>query len=169
MKRANNFNVVYTFSWKWWTIWLYWGRVSFLCFAMKDIITRIVVTLASIALLVYTGWLFAQGTVIVLPQRATWNTASYILVFGVGILLLILFGVYPVSFKRMKRSLTAAGIWLILLGFYVLKNDVASTLYLSDLIRVLGILLIILGPTGVIIPESIKKHQEREKTQIIEV
>jgi hypothetical protein len=104
---------------------------------MKDIITRIFVTLIGIGLLVYTGWLFAQGVQIVLPARATRNMTAYGIVFAVSAALMLVFGIYPVPFKRMKRSLTAAGILSILFGFYVLRNDPNTTLFIGDLVRVL--------------------------------
>lgn len=106
---------------------------------------------------------------IVNPAFVSYNTVAYGVLAIFFLYIGVLFGVNPVDMPMMKRTLFIFGIMLVLLGYVYLLNDPTKYIYISDMIRVLGILLIILSPTGVLITEKIKEKKQSKKTQIIEV
>ncbi len=136
---------------------------------MKDIVTRIVVTLSGLALVLYCAFLWSNNAVIALPAFASFSVLLYWVLIVVGLFCAIVLGVYPLPIKRLRVILGVLGITLVFLGGYVLTNDVSKQVYISDVVRLLGVLLLILGSSGLIIPESTKKHQRDSKVEIIEI
>lgn len=67
-----------------------------------------------------------------------------------------------------KATLIVIGLVLILLGHYVLLNDPTTRVYVGDLVKVFGVAITLMGPTGLLITHEAKKKQQESKMEIIE-
>lgn len=67
-----------------------------------------------------------------------------------------------------KRILLVIGIAAIFVGYEMLINDVENMVYISDIVRVFGVLTIWLGATGVIKTKAIASQKREKNVEIIE-
>ena len=110
-----------------------------------------------------------QWVVIVQSWDATYNIAAYAILVVILFLITVIFGIYPIEIRWTKRTTTAIGLVFIIMWYYELVNDTTKMIYISDIVRLFGVVLVILGPLGYLIPNSVKKAKQERKTQIIEI
>ena len=77
---------------------------------MLDLIKRILVTLISAAVIIYTGSLIASQTLIVQPEHNGMNMLAFILMILVAGYMIIVYGIYPLYHPMQKRILTVIGV-----------------------------------------------------------
>ncbi len=134
---------------------------------MFDIIKRILVTIISGAVIVYTGSLLSSQAVIVQPEHLGLNIVSYIWLILTAAYVMVVYGVYPLYHPMQKRTLSLLGIILIVFGHYVLLNDYNTAIYVGDMIKIFGVLIFRFGATGVL--SSNKKIAAQKKDKYMEV
>ena len=134
---------------------------------MFDIIKRILVTIISGAVIVYTGSLLSSQAIIVQPEHLGLNIVSYIWLILTAAYVMVVYGVYPLYHPMQKRTLSLLGIILIVFGHYVLLNDYNTAIYVGDMIKIFGVLIFRFGATGVL--SSNKKIVAQKKDKYMEV
>ncbi len=68
-----------------------------------------------------------------------------------------------------KASLFVLGIALIIIWDTVLLNDVATSVYVSDIFKILWVVLTLLAWTNVLITDKVRKTKQEKNIEIIEV
>ena len=136
---------------------------------MRDLLKRIIIWGVSWTFLWYLVYLFSTGKIIVHPGFLEFNVLYFVVLAVVGIYLFVLFAVHPMYMKINKVSLFVLGIALVLIGDTVLINNVESSIYISDLVKILWSVLIVLAWTNFFVSAKVKKQKEESKMEIIEV
>lgn len=136
---------------------------------MKDLLKRLSIAIISWWLFWYVLYLFLKGQTIVQTGFSEYNMI-YILVLLVSCLyLFVFFAVYPIYIKMSKVTLLVLGIALIIMGDTVLINIPDQKIYISDIIKVFGVIISLLSWTNVFITSKVKKEKETKKVEIIEI
>lgn len=85
----------------------------------------------------------------------------------VGVVLLI--AVFkPAVLPQNRRSIAVFGIFIIILAHAHLEDSVVLQVYLRDVMKVIGVYLIIVGPMKLLIPKKIQEQVEQKDVEIIE-
>jgi hypothetical protein len=132
---------------------------------MKDIIKRIIIGAVSWMFIWYVAFLFSTGKTIAYELNSLYSVVLLI----VGVYLFVLFAVHPVYMKINKASLFVLGIGLLLMGDYVLINNPENYIYIADITKILGSVLIVLAWTNFFVSKKAKKQKEDSGIEIIEV
>jgi hypothetical protein len=61
------------------------------------------------------------------------------------------------------------GVALLFIGAYVLQDNPAQGIYIADIVRVIGIFLMILGPMNVLHTEKNMSKKKLKEVEVIEV
>jgi hypothetical protein len=61
------------------------------------------------------------------------------------------------------------GVALLFIGAYVLQDNPAQGVYIADIVRVIGIVLMILGPTNILHTQKNMTKKKLKEVEIIEV
>lgn len=135
---------------------------------MFDIIKRILVTLTSGAVIFYTGSLLASQSIVVQPEYIWMNLLSLLGIIAIAIYMLIVYGAYPLYHPMQKRILTVLGIGLIVFWQTVLLNDYNTWIYVWDIMKVFGVLIIRFGSTWLLTSKKISQQKKEKSIEIIE-
>ena len=116
----------------------------------------------------YAVWLIAGKATVVVEQFAQYNT---VMLFVAGVLGLYLLGTLLV------QSIVPSNRWgLLLLGVFVILasrtfygDDPASHVYLGDILSIVGIYLIIAGPSKMLLHAKTQEVRAEKDVEIIEV
>jgi hypothetical protein len=136
---------------------------------MKDLLKKIIISVVSWWFIGYLAYLFFQNTVIVQWWFSEYNMIYYIILFVICLFLFVFFGIYPIHFKITKATLFVIGIALIVIWDTVLINDISNHVYVSDIFKVLWVILTLLAWTNVLITDKVKKQKQSKKVEVIEV
>jgi hypothetical protein len=136
---------------------------------MKDLLKKIIISVVSWWFIGYLAYLFFQNTVIVQWWFSEYNMIYYIILFVICLFLFVFFGIYPIHFKITKATLFVIGIALIVIWDTVLINDISNHVYVSDIFKVLWVILTLLAWTNVLITDKVKKQKQNKKVKVIEV
>jgi len=136
---------------------------------MKDLIKRIVISLVSGWLIGYLLFLLTKWTVIVQWEYLEYNMLYYILLGVVSLYLFILFGIYPITHKFSKATVFVFGLALIVIWDTVLLNNATNMVYVSDIFKLIWVVLTLLAWTNVLVTDKVKKAKADSKIEIIEV
>ena len=131
--------------------------------SMIDTIKRTIVILINGWLLVYAFWLLIQQTIITKTEFIWLNTVVTIAIIMIAWYILITYGIYPMYHKYQKWVLFLIGVAAIVVGYEMLINDTEKMIYVSDIVRVFGVLTVWLGATGVITNTKAIAAQKRSK------
>jgi len=135
---------------------------------MKDLVKRSFVSLFSGSFLWYLIYLFYQKTIIVQWSFFDSNFIFYFFLLSAGLFLLIAFGIYPLSIKRNKVILLFLWIWFIIIGNYVLLNDIQEKIFIWDIVKVFWVIITILAPTNILVTSKVKKNITNSKMEVID-
>jgi hypothetical protein len=136
---------------------------------MKDILKRVIISLISGGLIGYLLFLFSKGAVIVHGEFVEYNVMYYVILAIICLYLFVVFGVYPISHKMSKATLFVFGLGLIVIGDTVLVDNVVNMIYVSDLFKLIGVVLTLLAWTNVLVTDKVRKEKADSKLEIIEV
>lgn len=136
---------------------------------MKDLIKRILISLVSGGLLGYLLFLLTKWSVIVHGEFLEYNNIYYVILAVVCLYLFILFGIYPIAHKMSKATLFVFGLALIVIWDTVLVNNPTDMVYVSDLFKLIGVVLTLLAWTNVLVTDKVRKEKADKKVEIIEV
>lgn len=131
--------------------------------SMIDTIKRTIVILINGWLLVYAFRLLIQQTIITKTEFIWLNAVVTIAIIMIAWYILITYGIYPMYHKYQKWVLFLIGVAAIVVGYEMLINDTEKMIYVSDIVRVFGVLTVWLGATGVITNTKAIAAQKRSK------
>ncbi len=134
---------------------------------MIDHIKRIAVTLINGGVLVYALWLMIQQTIVVKTEYVWLNTLVLIGIVLVAWYIMITYGIYPMYHKMQKRLLLVLGVAAIVVGHEMLINNIDAMIYVSDIVKVFGVMVVWFGATGVI--TKTKTITEQKRLQNVEI
>lgn len=135
---------------------------------MIDTLKRIAVIVINGGLIVYALRLLMHHTVVVQADFAWLNSIVLIALVLIAGYIGTIYGIRPTYHKMQKRILLVIGIAAIFVGYEMLINDVENMVYISDIVRVFGVLTIWLGATGVIKTKAIASQKREKNVEIIE-
>jgi len=135
---------------------------------MKDLIKRSLISIVSCAFLWYVVYMFLQDIIIVQWNFFDSNMLFYLLLVAAWLFLFIWFWIYPISIKRSKLILFFFGIGFIIIGEYVLLNDVRNNIFIWDVVKVFWVLITLLAPTNILITSKIKEKKNRSNLEVID-
>jgi hypothetical protein len=127
---------------------------------MFDLIKRILVTLISGAMILYTGTLISSQAVIVQPEYSGMNFVSLMTMIVIAGYMMIVYGIYPLYHPMQKRILAIVGIASILFGHVVLLNDYNTSMYAGDIMKIFGVMIVWFGATGLLTSTKITEQKK---------
>ncbi len=83
--------------------------------------------------------------------------------------LLIVAAIKPALLPQNRWSIAVVGIIIILLAQSQLSDDPSRYVFLQDIMKVIGVYLIIVGPMKLLIPKSVQEEVAQKDVEIIEV
>lgn len=137
--------------------------------AMRDIIKRFGIIVVYGALLAYIVYLYGIGATIVQWAYLDFNTIIYVLLFVFALYKFVFYGVYPVKINFSKITLFVLGMVLLFVGEYILLNNPSQWVYISDLIKIIAVVLIVLSPTNILHTDKVMNKEKAKGVEIIEV
>ncbi len=137
--------------------------------AMRDIIKRFGIIVVYGALLAYIVYLYGIGATIVQWAYLDFNTIIYVLLFVFALYKFVFYGVYPVKINFSKITLFVLGMVLLFVGEYILLNNPSQWVYISDLIKIIAVILIVLSPTNILHTDKVMNKEKAKGVEIIEV
>ncbi len=136
---------------------------------MRDIIKRFVIILVYGSLLAYVVYLYGIGATIVQWAYSELQFLIYILLFAFVVYKFVFYGIYPVKVRFSKITLFVLWLVLLFVGEYVLTNNASQWVYIADLIKIVGVVILILSPTNILHTDSVLKKEKTKGVEIIEV
>ncbi len=82
---------------------------------------------------------------------------------------LIIAAVKPALLPQNRRAIGVVGIIIIMLAHSQLSDDATRYIFLSDIMTVVGVFLVIVGPMKLLIPKSVQQEVAEKDVEIIEV
>ncbi len=138
--------------------------LTYSSFMRGDILKRSIVTATGIAILAYLFWLYNNGAIIVQGEFVDYNVAAYGILSLLCVFYLVAYGIYPIHIKWHKRMFLVIGIGVIIGSYTYLLDDASQNIYIGDFMKLLGVLLVLFGATGHLIPA--KSHQKKAESEI---
>lgn len=133
---------------------------------MKDKIVSWIRLVVGWWLLWYIAYLYMHGLIV--TKNAGYNLIVLGFIWLIAFWILFMW-IRPVYIKRFKTMQVLFWVFLIIFSQLLLLDNPSSNVFLGDIIKVLWVFMIIIGPTWFCIPEKIKKQVEESKIEIIEV
>lgn len=91
------------------------------------------------------------------------------ILIGISLYVSVFYGFYPIHIKFSRATLFVLGLSAIIMGKTLFLNDAFNGVYFWDLSAILGVILVVIGPTNMITTTSVKKKKEEKNLEIIEV
>ncbi|MFC2696000.1 hypothetical protein BSK20_04690 [SR1 bacterium human oral taxon HOT-345] len=136
---------------------------------MRDALKRIGVITAFGTFSGYLIYSLIMQKPIVLPEYQHMNFVFCVVLIVISLYISIFYGIYPIHVRFSRATLFVLGISAIVMGKTVFLNDPMNDAYFGDLSCVVGVLLLIIGPTNFIMTSGVKKKREEKNLEIIEV
>lgn len=136
---------------------------------MKDTLKRIAVISIFWMFSGYLIYSLLIGKSLVQETYANVNLLFYGILIAIAVYISVFYGFYPIHIKFSRASLFVLGLSAIIMGKTVFLNDPINEIYFGDLSCIFGVLLLIIGPTNLIITSQVKKKKEDKNLEIIEV
>lgn len=141
--------------------------ILYCIFPMKDLVVKIITFLIGAALIAYTGWLWI-GNLPVTSGLIHVSKIALIICAIVGFLLIIA-AMRPALLPQNRWSIAVVGIIIIMLAHSQLSDDPSRYIFLKDVMKVIGVYLIIVWPMKLLIPKKIQEEVAQKDVEIIEV
>lgn len=133
----------------------------------KDILVRIIAGLIGAGYIAYIISLIQRGA-----TSITTNPTNNMIILGLLIVIGIVFLIHvlyrPLIQKRIRLTMALIGAVIIILGHYVLHDNPEARIYLSDITKIFGVIILIGGATGLLIPADVVAEIQESKVEIIE-
>jgi hypothetical protein len=136
---------------------------------MRDIIKRFSIIIVYGSLLAYVVYLYGIQATIVQWLYSDLQLLIYILLFTFLLYKFVFYGIYPVKIQFSKITLFVLWLVLLFVGEYVLLNNPSQWVYISDLIKIIGVVITILSPTNILHTDKVLKKEKQKGVEIIEV
>jgi len=136
---------------------------------IKDYVTRLSVVFLGALFIIYIVSLRSSDVLIVNQDFASYNTMMYVLITALTWYVATAYWLYPLDLPRLKRTLFAIGLTMLFVWHYVLQDNPQNNVFFADLTKVIGVVLIIVAPFGLLVSDRIKKKRKASKIEVIEV
>lgn len=134
---------------------------------MKDTVVKIITFLIGAGLIAYTGWLWVGNLPV--TSGLIHVTRMALIVCAIVGFLLIVATLKPALLPQNRWSIAVVGIIIILLAQSQLSDDASRYIFLKDIMKVIGVYLIIVGPMKLLIPKKVQEEVAQKDVEIIEV
>jgi hypothetical protein len=136
---------------------------------MKDIIKRSIITIIAILIVSYLIFSYQSWILITNSENIDQNLNYYIVLIWIFLYAAIVHWIYPIHIKINKPVLFF--IWLVLIVIWkkVLANDWQSWVYFWDIFTLTWVIITLLSPTNILIPEKIINKKKSKRIEVIEV
>lgn len=112
---------------------------------------RSAMTLICIGLVTYIIWLWINDMPIVQNVIGYSNHIALGAATGIVTFVLVVFGIWPIRIPRLRVVSLVLGLAIITFAHTQLIDNPQQSIFLADILKIFGVLITILGPTGVII------------------
>ncbi len=136
---------------------------------MKDILRRVLSILLPWAGLATIARYTMNWTTIVKEYLVAYNYPILGLLVAILLFFLVQYGIAVLVQKWLKVQAVLLGIVVILFAYYALVNDVSNHIYASDIVMIVGVLMVYLPLAGLIVTEKTQQKIIESKQVIIEV
>lgn len=136
---------------------------------MKDILRRVLSILLPWVGLATIARYTMNWTTIVKEYLTAYNYPILGLLVAILLFFLVQYGIAVLVQKWLKVQAVLLGIVVILFAYYALVNDVSNHIYASDIVMIVGVLMVYLPLAGLIVTEKTQQKIIESKQVIIEV
>lgn len=138
-------------------------------FKMTDKIKRSIITIISFLIMIYLIYSYYNGVIITNSTFLEQNATYYIILILIFMYKSIIHWIFPTHIKINKPVLFVIWIALIIIWKQVLANDGHYWIYFWDITIVIWVIITLLSPTNILIPQKIIDNKKSKKIEIIEV
>lgn len=136
---------------------------------MKDYIKRLFVLCFFWIFVWFLFYNLLIGQSIVQISHQEFNYPVYAILIALSLYVVWCYGLVPTHVKFSRAILFVIGIVSLIVGKILLANDWAHGVFFWDIASVFWVITLIVGPTGLIFTQKIKKEKEEKDLEIIEV
>lgn len=136
---------------------------------MKDIIKRSIITIIALCIISYLIYWYVSWIVITNSASLDQNSNYYIILILIFLYTAIIHWIYPIHIKINKSVLFFIWILLIFIWKTVLNNNWQLWIYFWDIFIIIWVVLALLSPTNILIPQKIINKKKSKKVEVIEV
>lgn len=119
-------------------------------------------------LILYTIWLYTQQLAIVPEGQGSLNMLMLVLILLLGFYFLILVA-QPQFAPNNRWMLAVIGVLVIITAESMLQDDASNHIYLQDILKIIGALLVITGPMKLLVTKESQHKKFMQEVEIIEV
>ena len=135
---------------------------------MKDILIKSKTTLIWIGLLAYITWLMMWSLNVAYNEDPTLSVVLLVLCGLIGLYLLAI-AANPRLVPDNRYSIAILWVWIIFVSHLYLQDDPSVDVYLRDIMKIIGVLLVIAWPMKLLISKKVQEKRAEENVEIIEV
>ncbi len=136
---------------------------------MKDIIKRSIIVIITLLLIIYLIYCTISWITITNSSFLDQNLNYYIILIIIFLYTAIIHWIYPIHIKINKPVIFFIWIVLIVIWKTVLNNDWQNWIYFWDISIVIWVIMTLLSPTNILIPQKIINKKKWKKIEVIEV
>lgn len=136
---------------------------------MKDYVKRLFVLIFFWLFIGFLWYNLIVGNNIVQSSYQEFNYPVYAILIVLSLYVVWCYGLIPTHVKFSRSVLFVIGLVALVVGKTLLANDGAQGIFFGDIASVFGVITLIIGPTGLIFTQNIKKQKEEKDLEIIEV
>lgn len=136
---------------------------------MKDYVKRLFVLSFFWLFIGFLGYNLIVGNSIVQSSYQEFNYPVYAILIALSLYVVWCYGLVPTHVKFSRSVLFVIGLVALVVGKTLLANDGTQGIFFGDIASVFGVITLIIGPTGFIFTQNIKKQKEEKDLEIIEV
>lgn len=136
---------------------------------MRDYIKRVFVVLFFWLFALFLLWNLILWNAIVNSQYLDLNYPMYVILIALSVYIVACYGIVPTHVRFSRGILFSIWLFALFLGKFILANNWSQGIYFWDIISVFWVITLIIGPTGLIFSQKIKKQKEEKDLEIIEV
>ena len=118
--------------------------------------------------ILYLGSMWLSGDMIVQPAYEVQNSFYYLVLIGVGLYVLVNYSIKQFHLSWSRTTLSSLGLFLLVVGHYVLANNGADQIFVWDIVKVIGVIFIIAGPAKLFLSEKKEQQIKESKMEVIE-
>lgn len=136
---------------------------------MKDYVKRLFVLSFFWLFIGFLWYNLIIGNSIVQSSYQEFNYPVYAILIVLSLYVVWCYGLVPTHVKFSRSVLFVIGLVALVVGKTLLANDGTQGIFFGDIASVFGVITLIIGPTGLIFTQNIKKQKEEKDLEIIEV
>lgn len=131
-------------------------------------IARTLTWLTWVGLILYVIWLWTQQAVVVTEAQLALNVVALSAVLFLGVYFLAVVA-RPEYAPNNRWMLAVLWVVLIILSNSMLQDNASAHIYLQDILKIIGAMLVITWPMKLLMTKEAQEKKFMEEAQIIEV